>query len=202
MDVTARIEMRPRHVGRGAVEARRRGVVWHTTRARHLNLIPGCVWSLASPAAYIATVAFAHTRVCVRTCSCMRPSKSIHARATTNGASDGLRHSRRSARRGNAVRTCPLATFYRGVVRVHVHAHPARGTRKSIPRHEVGYSGKTIKGSRVSMLLFKWYWRCFLGRWGSNVGDTLLTYTRMKFSSSGDYSLLFRFYINKHVALF
>jgi len=139
MDVTARIEMRPRRVGRGAVAARRRGV-WlaaHTTRARHLNLIPGCVWSLASPAACVAAVASARTCVCVRTypcaCMCDRQSPFTHAlpqtvRVTALVIPDGAQ----GARRGNAVRTCPLATFYRGVVRAYTYTrtlHVARGSR-------------------------------------------------------------------------
>lgn len=37
----------------------------------------------------------------------------------------------------------------------------------------------------------------FSGSLGSNVGNMSHAYAHMKFSSSGDYSLLFRFYINK-----
>lgn len=77
MDVTARIEMRPRSgCSCGAVPRR---VAAHTTRARHLNLIPGCVWSLASPAAYIAAVTSAHARVCVHTCPYV-PAVKVHSR--------------------------------------------------------------------------------------------------------------------------
>lgn len=96
-----------------------------------------------------------YVRVRVHTCPRVRPSKSIHARATTNGASDGPRHSRRGAGRrvrGEGTRFGLVHWRHsRGDARVHVHAHPARGTRKSIPRREVGYDGKTIKGSRVSL---------------------------------------------------
>lgn len=55
----------PRRPGCSCGAASRR-VAARTTRARHLNLIPGCVWSLASPAACIAAAASARTRVCVR----------------------------------------------------------------------------------------------------------------------------------------
>lgn len=41
----------------------------------------------------------------------------------------------------------------------------------------------------------------FSGSPGSNVGNMSHAYTHMKFSSSGDYSVLSRLYINKHVAL-
>lgn len=109
----------------------------HHWGARHLNLIPGCVWSLASPAACVYSRGA--SRPCVpRLSACATAPKSIHARATTNEASDGSRHFRRGwryAREGKTFRTCPPATFYSaggggGCARVHVRAlHVARGSR-------------------------------------------------------------------------
>lgn len=135
----------PRRSGCSWSATPRRDVAAHTTRTRHLNLIPGCVWSLASPAAYIAAVASArtHTRMC--TCVLVCAAVKVHSRTRYHKRGEWRPSSFPTEReRGPDLSTGDI--LQRGGARVHVHAHPARGTRKSIPRHEVGYSDKTIKG--------------------------------------------------------
>lgn len=102
MGGTARIEMRPRRragsrvCGHGRLPACAAAARRHHRDARHLNLIPGCVWSLASPAAYTAAACSVHvSRACLRA----RPPRSpfTHAPPQTRRVT-GSRHFRRGLR--------------------------------------------------------------------------------------------------------
>lgn len=149
-----------RSVGVHAVAARRRGVWLRTPPGpRHLNLIPGCVWSLASPAAYIArrcvrAYVYVRTRMCAavkvhsrtryhkqgRVTAFVIPDRAQGARRAERGPRLGLVHWRHSTEGWYArtrARTRAPCTW-------HAEVDSATWGRE-----------QPAKGSRVSMLFFK-----------------------------------------------